>query len=194
MQKQVVVIAGPAGSGKNSVIEGVTAHFRNCSRLVTATTRAPRSGEQHEVDYYFFSEPEFMDALAKGDILEHRDVKSLGTHYGVYKPDLEKRLARGDVVLCHLDIIGVRYLHEHYNSTSFFIMPESLEELENRIRARNQGMSNEEISKRMEIAAREIREDAPQCDYQIVNADNKLDAAVDQVIEILRKEGYTLES
>lgn len=134
-----------------------------------------------------------MSALKKGEILEHRFVASLDTHYGVYKPDLDARLVKGDIAIAHLDIIGIRYMKEHYNATTFFIMPSSLDQLKSRIRAGHRAMTDEELEKRMEIARREIREDAPQCDYRIVNADGKLATAVDEVVAILRKDGYNLE-
>jgi len=191
-EKCVVVIAGPSGSGKNSVIGGLKAHCMKCSCLVTTTTRAPRPGEADGVDYHFLSVDRFEDALRKGDILEHRFVESLGTHYGVYKPDLEGRLARGDVVLAHLDIIGARYLKEHYNATTIFILPDSFDVLEARVRARNPNMSDAEISARMKIARTEMEEHAPEYDYRVVNSEGKLDGAINEVIEILRKEGYDL--
>ena len=191
-QKQVVVIAGPSGSGKNAVIDGIIVKCPRCERLVTATTRAPREGEKNGVDYHFLARDEFDRALADGDILEHRYVSSLDTHYGVYKPDLESRLALGEAVLAHLDIIGARYLKEHYNATTIFILPDSFEILEGRVRARNKDMSDAEIAKRMDIARREIAEHAPEYDYRIVNENGKLDETVAKVLEILRKEGYNL--
>lgn len=190
--KQVVVIAGPSGSGKNAVIDGIIARSPHCERLVTATTRAPREGEVNGVDYHFLSREEFDRALEKGDILEHRYVESLGTHYGVYKPDLDSRLALGGVILAHLDIIGARYLKRNYDATTFFIMPDSFEHLEERVRGRNKEMTEAEIAKRMEIARREIAEHAPEYDYRIVNENGKLDETVAKVVEILKKEGYTL--
>jgi len=191
--KQVVVIAGPSGSGKNSVIDALIAKYPNCTRLVTATTRAPRPGEQNAIDYYFLSEEQFMQELGVGNILEHRDIKSLNTHYGVYKPDLQARFARGEIIVAQLDIIGVRFMKEHYNATTFFIMPQSLDELRQRILKGSRNLSEAEISARMEIAQKEIEEDAPQCDYRIVNENGKLSEAIDNIVAILKKEGYTLE-
>jgi len=191
-QKQVVVIAGPSGSGKNAVIDELIKMSPRCERLVTATTRAPRIGEVNGVDYHFLKRDEFDRALASGDILEHRYVDSLDTHYGVYKPDLDSRLALGEVVLAHLDIIGARYLKEHYSATTIFILPDSFERLEERVRGRNNDMPDEEVTKRMEIARGEIEEHAPEYDYRVVNENGKLDQTVAKVVEILHKEGYTL--
>lgn len=192
-RKQVVVIAGPSGGGKNSVIDGVIALSPRCERLVTATTRSPRPGEKNGVDYHFLSRDEFLRALERGDILEHRYVEALDTHYGAYKPDLESRLALGETVLAHLDVIGARYLKEHYGATTIFILPDSFDRLEERVRARNADMPEEEIRARMAIARIEIDEHAPEYDYRVVNETGKLDATIAEVMAILRKEGYTLE-
>ena len=193
MVRQVVDIAGPSGSGKNAVIDALVARYQKCTRLVTATTRAPRAGETDGVDYYFFSEEEFLRELAVGNVLEHRDVRTLGTHYGVYKPDLEKRLLKGDVILAQLDIVGARYLKKHYDAVTIFLQPKTIEVLKARILARKKGMPEAELKERMKIAEREMKADAKEFDYEVVNEEGKLDETVDEVVAILKKEGYTLE-
>ncbi|PIR82798.1 guanylate kinase [Candidatus Kaiserbacteria bacterium CG10_big_fil_rev_8_21_14_0_10_59_10] len=192
MPKQIANIAGPSGGGKNSIIDALRERFSNCTMLVTATTRAPRPGEQDGRDKFFFTNERFNEERAAGNIVEHRYVPALGTHYGVYKPDLEKRLASGRVILADVDIVGARFLKEHYNATTIFILPESIESLRTRVRLRNPNMSDAELEERMRIAEKEIAEYAPQYDYRVVNADGKLARAVDEVVEILQKEGYTL--
>lgn len=192
--KHIVVIAGPTGSGKNAIIDELKSRFPKCSRLVTATTRLPRPGEKEGVDYYFFSLDRFNQELEAGNILEHRFIESLGTHYGIYKIDLDKRIAAGHVVLGHVDIIGARFLKEHYDATTFFILPDSMENLKQRVRGRNQDISNDELEKRIAVAEREVAEHAPEYDYRVVNPEGRLSEAVDAIVEILKKEGYTLDS
>lgn len=192
--KQVVVVAGPTGSGKNAILEALLERFPNCSRLVTATTRQMRPGEKDGVDYYFFSEARFTDELAQGNILEHRFIETLGTHYGIYKPDLDTRLAAGHTVLCQVDIIGARFLKEHYGATTIFILPDSMENLKKRVQGRNQEMSLEELEKRIAVAEREVSEHAGEYDFRVVNLEGRMYEAVDSIVEILRKEGYTLEA
>ena len=193
MERQVVVIAGPSGSGKNAVIDALLERSKKCSLLVNVTTRPSREGEKEGVDYYFFSVDDFKRGIETGSILEYRYVPSLGTYYGTYKPDLESRIAKGDVVLAHKDIVGARYLKEHYNAVTIFLLPESIESLERRIRARNPGMSPSELAERMKMVKREVEEEAPHYDYRVVNADGKLEETINDVIAILKKEGYTLE-
>lgn len=191
--RQIVDIAGPSGIGKNSVIDALVARYKKCARLVTATTRAPREGEMHGVDYYFLTTEDFLNELKSGNILEHRDVPSLKTHYGVYKPDLEEKIAAGAVVLAQLDIVGARYLKKHYNAITIFLQPENTDVLKRRIMARKKGMSEVELSERMKIAEREIRNDSKEFDYQVVNVEGKLEETVEEVVAILEKEGYNLE-
>jgi len=191
-KKQVVVLAGPSGSGKNAIISQILKRYPNCQRLVTATTRAMRPGEVDGVDYHFFSQERFDEELSKGNIPEHRFVPALGTYYGTYLPDLDRRLKEGHIVFAQVDIEGARLLKDRYGATSIFIMPESLEQFRGRLRARNPEWSQKEFDERMKITEHELRAHAPEYDHRVVNADGSLIETVDRVIEILRKEGYTL--
>lgn len=191
--KNVVVIAGPSGSGKNAVIDVLLERYKNCSLLINATTRPPREGEKEGVNYYFLSETVFKEGIENGNILEYRFVPNLKTYYGTYKPDLEKRIARGDIVLAHKDIIGARYLKEYYNATTIFLLPESIQTLKQRIHTRNPSMSEAELTERLNMVRREVEEDAPQYDYRVANTDGKLEETVNEIVAILKKEGYNLE-
>ena len=191
--KNVVVIAGPAGGGKNSIIDEIISRYPDCARLVTATTRTPRPGEIDGVDYHFLSEDKFLMALAIGDIPEHRFIEKLNTHYGTYLPDIRTKLAAGKTIVAHLDIIGARYLKKHFNATTIFILPDSFEFLEGRVRARNPQTTDYEVKTRMDIARVEIQDHAPEYDHRVVNKNGKIAIAVDEVVAIMKKEGYTLE-
>ncbi|HUO50701.1 MAG TPA: hypothetical protein VMU25_04035 [Candidatus Paceibacterota bacterium] len=191
--KQVVVIAGPSGSGKNAILRGIMDQFHNCERLVTTTTRLPRPGEVDGIDYHFFSLDRFDEEFAAGNIVERRFVPVLNTYYGIWKPDLERRLATGKIVFCIVDIEGARYLKQTYDATTIFIMPESLGQFRSRLRVRNPEWSEKEFEARMKISEEEIRVHAPQYDYRVINADGGLTETIAEVIDILMKEGYTLE-
>ena len=191
--KRVVVIAGPAGSGKNSVVRDIMGRCSNCVRLVTATTRAMRSGERDGVDYYFFTPERFDEKVASGNIPEHRFVPALNVLYGTYLPDLKKRLAqKNTVIFATVDIEGARYLKDNYNATTIFIMPESVEQFEGRLKVRNPEWSDGEFRVRQEITEKELQAHAEQYDYRVVNADGELEETVDEIIAILKKEGYNL--
>jgi len=192
--KQVVVIAGPSGSGKNAIIGEILKTHSNCTRLVTATTRAMRPGEVDGIDYHFMSQERFDEELASGHIAEHRFVPALGTYYGTYLPDLEKRVKEGQIVFAQVDIEGAKLLKERYNATTIFIMPESLEQFRGRLRARNPEWSHKEFEARMKITENEVRVHAPQYDYRVVNADGKLQETALEIVDIMRKEGYNLST
>lgn len=190
--KQVVVIAGPSGSGKNAIISGISERHHNCARLVTATTRLMRPGEEDGIDYYYFSMDRFDSEMAAGNILEHRYVPHLDTHYGIFKPDLDKKLAEGKIIFAQVDIIGARFLKQQYGATTIFIMPESTEQFRGRLKARNPEWSQKEFDARMHIAEEEIRVHAPEYDFRVTNADGLLPQTIENVVEILHKEGYNL--
>ncbi len=193
MTKQVVVIAGPSGSGKDVIIHELLRRFPNTTRMATAVTRPMRPGEKDGVDYHFMSNDRFKEELDRGNILEHYYRKETDTYYGTYKPDIENRIATGKVVLCQLQIVGAKYFKEHYGATTLFIMPSSLETLEHRVRARS-SISDIEWQERLTITEQEIKRDAAWYDYRVVNEDGKLEETVDEVVAILKKEGYTLQS
>lgn len=191
--KQVVVIAGPSGSGKDSIIRAIMARFPNTAYLVKATSRPMRPGEVAGENYHFMTNERFLAEIENGNIPEFYHRKETDTYYGTYKPDLDQKLAAGKIVFAQIQIVGAKYLKDHYDATTFFIMPPSLDAFEHRIRSRAP-MSDAEWEERKKFTEREVREEAPWYDYRITNEDGKLDAAVNEVIEILRKEGYTLES
>ena len=191
--KKVAVIAGPSGSGKNALIDAILKVHPSCARLVTATTRLPRPGETDSVDYHFFTEEQFKAAMATGAIPEHRYVEALGTYYGIYLPDLEDKIKLNTTVFAQVDIVGAKLLKERYNATTIFMMPASIVEFRGRLRSRNPEWSDQEFEERMRITEEELRDHAPQYDYRVVNADGGLDRAVEEVIGILLREGYTLD-
>ena len=159
--------------------------------MVTAITRPSRPGEKDGVDYHFMSNERFLEELKNGNVLEYYHRAETNTYYGTYKPDIEARIKSGKVVLCQLQIVGATYFKEHYDATTIFIMPPSPEAFEHRIRARSP-MSDVEWQERAKITKEEVEKDAPWYDYRVTNEDGKIDEAVNEVIEILRKEEYTL--
>ncbi len=190
--KRVVVIAGPAGSGKDTIAHQLLKRFPNTTLMVTATTRAMRPNEQHEVNYHFLSNEQFQQELTAGNIPEHYHRAETDTYYGTYEPDIEKRLASGKVVLAVVQIVGAKYLKEKYNATTIFIMPPSVDAFEKRVRARSP-MSDVEWQERLKFTQEEVANESPWYDYRISNEDGKLKDAVENIVGILKKEGYTLE-
>ena len=193
-QRQIVVVAGPTGSGESTITNEIVRRFpTEVTRLVTATTRPPRVGETHGVDYYFFSKKEFEREKNEGRILESTYIENRDTYYGTYGPDLEKKIADGYIIVINPDIVGAKYYKKNYDAVTIFIVPENIDALEKRIRERSPELSEEEITHRRENAAREMRDEKSFYEYVVTNADGKLEQSVAEVIAILKKEGYTLE-
>lgn len=194
MQKQVVVISGPTGSGESFLTHQLLTRFPSrMRRLVTATTRLPRVGEKNGVDYYFFSKDDFLAQDAQGLVLEKAYIANRDTWYGTYAPDLQQKISEGFIVIVNSQIVGTRYFKEHYNATTIFIDPESIDELMERIQKRSPELSEQEMQSRKENAQKEVAEEGPFYDFHIRNPYGKIEETVGTVVEILKKEGYTLE-
>lgn len=187
MKYDVVVIAGPSGSGKNSVRQGVLEQCEECVKLVTACTRPMRPGEVEGVDYFFMTNEEFFKHVDSGEIPEYNEDqwRETGTTRGTYMPELRKQLASGKTLICQLQLQGLEYMKEHFNTVGIFIQPSSLEELEERITSRAD-LSEQELESRLAIARDEIKNQSKQYDHQITNENGKLDEAIAQVIDIIR--------
>ena len=191
--KKVVVIAGPSGSGKNTIIRAIHEQYPKTSTLVTVTTRSPRPGEQNGVDYTFLTADEFDNEDAQGHLAGKRYVPLFGgVHYGISIPDLKEKMESSSAVFAPVDIEGARWLKDEYGATTIFIMPESFEQIQTRLRSRSHEMPAKELEMRMHITEREFRQDSNEYDYRVVNADGSLAETVEQIVDILRKEGYTL--
>lgn len=193
-QKKIVVIAGPSGSGKNTVIRRLLGRCPKCSELVTATTRIAREREEDGTDYYFFTPERFDEEVAAGNIVGQRFVPLFGgTHYGIYLPDLKKKLEKSKVIFASVDITGAGWLKENYNAVTIFITPESFEQFRSRIRVRNPELGDAEYAMRLRITEEEMRVHAPKYDHRVVNADGAIEETVENIITILQKEGYDLD-
>jgi guanylate kinase len=103
---KVFVITGPSGVGKGTLIRGLLERMPELELSVSATTRAPRPGEQYGVDYHFLTPEQFEGRVAAGDFVEHANYS--GNRYGTLRSDLEHRLARGAGVVLEIEVQGSR--------------------------------------------------------------------------------------
>lgn len=191
--KRILVIAGPTGVGESTVTKEIITRYPVFTRLTTATTRAPRAGERNEIDYYFFSNEEFERLIASGDIIEYQNNRDTNVYYGSYKADLEKKLAHGFNLIMNVDIVGAKYYKEQHGATTIFLLPDSWDNIEKRLREREPDMDPAELANRLAYARREADEESPYYDYKVVNAQGKLAETIETITEILKKEGYRLE-
>ncbi len=163
MSSILLIVSGPAGSGKNTVCERLISENSNIVRAVTATTRKPREGELDGVDYHFLSVEEFENSIKAGDFYEWAKVH--GNYYGTQKSEILEKLNSGRDVILIIDVQGARTwkniaetdaaLRDRLHSV--FIKPESLSVIEERMTLR--GDKPEDIAKRLETAKRELLEE-----------------------------------
>ncbi len=186
MQKQIIVLSGPSGVGKSSIIKRLLELCPNARLLVSATTRKMRPGEKDGVNYHFLSHEEFKKHLENRNIPEYRFTPETGNYYGTFLPDLEEKLKLGHLAIADVDIIGARFLKEHYGATTVFIMPPSKSALLYRIKKRKDNMSEKELKERLEIAKKEMGLDSKFYDYIVVNKENQLQEAAEEVFEIIK--------
>jgi guanylate kinase len=167
----LIVIAGPAGSGKSTLCDRLVEDGPDFHRVVTTTTRAPRAGEVHGVHYHFFNPDEFRLHISRGDFLEWAQVHG-DKHdrlYGTLKSSVLEPLARGENLVLSIDVQGVDSLRRVAKvdpvlaraMTTVFIVVDH-ERLAARMRGRAKD-HDEEIARRMATAEAELRE-APKFD------------------------------
>ena len=166
----LIILSSPSGAGKSTLAARLRSWDPTLNFSVSATTRAPRPGEEHGREYYFHSREEFQDMVAKGDMLEHAEV--FGNFYGSPKGPVEEAINAGRDVLFDIDWQGgqqVRASALGKHVLSIFILPPSIPELERRLYARAQD-SKEVIDGRMSKSRDEISH-WPEYDYVLVNED-----------------------
>ena len=129
---RVLVITGPSGVGKGTLIRGLMEQMPELELSVSATTRAPRPGERDGVDYHFLTREEFDRRVAAGDFVEHADYA--GRSYGTLRSELEQRIAAGAPVVLEIEVQGARQVRAAMpEAVQVFIAPPSLEALRTRL-------------------------------------------------------------
>lgn len=180
----VVVISGPSGAGKSSFVKALLGRYpRDLVYSVSATTRPRRAHETEGLDYFYLGREEFQRRVGSGEFIEHAEVH--GELYGTLKSQTEAVLHSGRNVLLDIDVQGGRSVRRIYPDGVFiFVLPPSLADLEERLRARGTD-SEERIRLRLENARREIAI-AREYDYAVVNDD--LEDATRKVLAIIEAE------
>ena len=180
-----IVMSGPSGTGKTSVIKALCKDETTLEFSISATTRPPRSDEVDGVDYHFLDQTKFEDLIQRGGFLEW--VKYGGHYYGTLKSTVELTIEKGKDLILEIDVhgamkvkdLGIRY-------TSIFLLPPSLESLEKRLRNRKTE-SDSELQQRLLTAKSEFAY-VKDYNYCIVNPDHNVEKAVAQICHIISAE------
>ncbi|MEA2218930.1 MAG: guanylate kinase [Solirubrobacteraceae bacterium] len=179
---RAVVITGPSGVGKGTLIRSLRERMPELALSVSATTRLPRAGETQGVDYHFMSDGEFEARVRRGDFVEHADYA--GARYGTLRSELETRMASGAPVLLEIEVQGARQVRETMpQAIQVFIAPPSLDALRARLIGRGTDPP-EQVEARMRTAEREL---AAQDEFARVVVNDRLEEAVEELVSVVRE-------
>jgi guanylate kinase len=177
----VLVVTGPSGAGKGTLIREVVERVPGIEVTVSATTRDRRRGEQDGREYWFLTDDEFLARVARGEFLEHVEYVS-GHRYGTLRSELDRIAAHGHVPLLELETEGALSVKEEVTGAVTIFISARVEELERRLRERATE-STGEIGERIALARKQL-EQAGEFDYVIENDD--LERAVNELTTLVR--------
>ncbi|MCC6830796.1 MAG: guanylate kinase [Thermoleophilia bacterium] len=177
---RVIIVSGPSGAGKGTLIERILGRMPHVCVAVSATTRGMRPGEVDGEDYHFLTRDEFARRVDAGDFLEH--VTYAGNRYGTLRSEVERQLAAGRSVVLEIELRGARAVRQRLpEAVSVFIEPPSLEELVRRLRNRNTE-ADADIAARLAESRVELQA-MEEFDHKVLNDD--VDAASAELARIV---------
>ena len=179
--KKLIILTGPSGVGKGTVVKEILDKDKNICLSVSATTRSPRKGEKEGENYYFLSVEKFKEMINKNPFLEW--AKFAGNYYGTPLSFVKDKIEDGFIVLLEIEVEGAKQIKDKFpDSLSIFILPPSKEELERRIR--NRGTEKEEaINRRLSRSTYEIAS-SDEFDFKLTNRD--VAETAERIIKIIR--------
>lgn len=179
---RVVVITGPSGVGKGTLIRQLRDRIPELELSVSATTRSPRPGEEHGTDYWFLTREDFDRRVAEGGFVEWAEYS--GNRYGTLRSELDLRVAAGHPVLLEIEVQGARQVAETMpEALRIFIAPPSPEELRTRLVGRGTDPA-EQIDRRLQVAEDEL---AAQPEFPVVVVNDRLTDAIEELTTVVRR-------
>ncbi|MBE0661605.1 MAG: guanylate kinase [Bacteroidales bacterium] len=184
MKPKMIIISAPSGAGKTTLVKYLLSEFADIEFSISACSRSKREGETHGVDYYFLSAEEFKTKIENNEFVEWEEVYA-GSFYGTLRSEVDRIWAKGHHVIFDVDVIGGLNIKKQFadNALAVFIMPPSIEVLEQRIRKR-QSDSEEQIINRVKKAEWEMQF-ASKFDITVVNCE--ITIAHTELVEIVRE-------
>ncbi len=179
--KKLIIITGPSGVGKGTVVKELLDRNKDIWLSISATTRNPRIGEKDGENYYFISDEKFKDMIDKKEFLEW--AQFAGNYYGTPLSTVNEKIEKGFIVLLEIEVEGAKQIKEKLpEALSIFLLPPSKAELEKRIR--NRGTEKEEaIDRRLSRADYEI---ASSAEFDFVLTNHDVDETVKEVSKIIK--------
>jgi guanylate kinase len=179
---RLFILSAPSGAGKTTLCQEILKHFPAIRYSISHTTRMPRLGEKDGVDYYFITEEEFINGIQKGSWAEWAKVHD--NYYGTSSRFLDNILISGSDVLLDIDVQGtIKIMKQYPDAITIFIMPPSLEKLNQRLRLRGTD-SDEVIEKRLQNAKKEIdRKNL----YRHIVVNDRLEKAKQELFQIIHQ-------
>ena len=176
-----MVVTGPSGVGKGTLIRTLRERFPGLELSVSATTRLPRPGEEDGVDYHFLAEAEFERRLAAGEFLEHAEYA--GNRYGTLRSEIGRARERGaKALVLEIEVQGARQVRDALpGAVQVFIAPPSEEALRTRLVGRGAD-DPEQIERRLAVAADEL---AARDEFERVIVNDRLDDAVEELVRLV---------
>ena len=185
----LVVISGPSGVGKSSMTRLLLEREPALRFSVSATTRAPRTGERDGVDYHFVTRAAFEDLLRRGGLIEHAEV--FGEWYGTPAAELEKARQAGRMLLLEIDVQGGLQIRRKFAAAlEILLVPPSLEVLQQRLAGRGTE-SSAAVARRFAEAERELSVARQSGAYTSEVVNDKLDRAVEEISRLIENHRRT---
>jgi guanylate kinase len=186
-QPLLILISGPSGVGKDSVVKALFRRQLPLHFVVTTTTRAPRFDEKEGVDYFFVDKDQFEKFITDGEMLEYATV--YGHYKGIRKTQIREAMGSGKDVIVRLDVQGVKRVKSLcQEAVTIFIVPANTEEWLLRLKNRNTE-TPEDFQLRMETARSELQQ-LPDYEYVVVNARDRLEETVNVIEAIIKTEHH----